>query len=96
MATNHPVDFAERAKRPRGAKGTDYPYALSATDLMRNFIYAALDLDESLFEKVSGEKGHLQRRLKIPTLPGKGTFVLGCIDGKMAWIGTEECDNGDN
>ena len=27
----------------------------------------------------------------IPELPGSGTHVLGCVEGALAWIETEEC-----
>ena len=92
MPLNLPVDFQERAKRPRGTKGDDYPYALSATDLMRNFVYAALDADPSLIEEINGQGGHKQRRLKIPAVPARGTHVLGAIDGNIQWIETEDCE----
>jgi hypothetical protein len=58
---------------------------------MKNFVYAALDVDESLIEKISGEGGYQQRRLKIPSAPSTGTFVLGCVGGTIQWIATEEC-----
>jgi hypothetical protein len=92
MASELPVDFQERASRPKGPSGDDYPYAISATELMRNFVYASLDVHRSLYEETTGQGGHKQRRLKIPALPGSGTFVLGSVDGQLKWLGTEECD----
>jgi hypothetical protein len=91
MAANPPVDFQERVKRPKGATGTDYPYAISARDLMQNFVYATLDADVSLVEETTGSGGHKQRKLKIPAIPASGTYVLGAVDGAMQWIETEEC-----
>jgi hypothetical protein len=92
MASELPVNFQERASRGAGSKGSDYPYAISAQDLMRNFVYANLDVHRSLYEETTGQGGHKQRRLKIPALPGSGTFVLGSVDGQLKWLGTEECD----
>jgi hypothetical protein len=86
-----PVDFEERVKRPKSNNGGDYPYAIKARDLMQNFVYAAIDVDETLIEDTTGQGGHRQRRLKIPSAPGTGTHVLGCVDGTIQWIATEEC-----
>jgi hypothetical protein len=65
MPSNPPVDFEERVKRPSGANNADYPYAIKAADLMRNFVFATLDMDEPLFQEQVGIGGHSQRRLKI-------------------------------
>jgi len=86
-----PVDFEERVKRPKSNNGGDYPYAIKARDLMQNFVYAAIDVDETLIEDTTGQGGHRQRRLKIPAVPSSGTHVLGCVDGTIQWIATEEC-----
>jgi hypothetical protein len=88
---NLPVDFQELAQRARGQTNADYPYSIKATDLMRNFVFAALDADETLIENVTGQGGHLKRVLKIPALPETGTYVLGSVDGVMTWIETEAC-----
>jgi hypothetical protein len=37
-------------------------------------------------------KGHVQRRLKIPSPPSGGTHVLGVVGGDIQWIETEACD----
>ena len=92
MPTTIPVDFEERVKRPPGGSNADYPYAIKARDLMEDFVYAALDVDDSLIEQKTGQGGHKQRRLKIPALPGGGTYVLGSIDGLLSWIETEACE----
>jgi hypothetical protein len=92
MPTRHPVNFEEKVRLPKGNNGGDYPYAIKAQDLMKNFVYAALDADETLVETVSGEKGYTQRRLRIPAVPGGGTFVLGSVGGSLTWIETEACD----
>lgn len=89
MPTQHTVDFQEKARLPKGNTNADYPYALKAEDLMKNFVYAALDLPENMIEEFSGEKGYRQRRLKSP---GPGTWVLGSVDGTIQWIETEACD----
>ena len=92
MPTTHPIDFEQKAKLPKGSTNADYPYAIKAADLMRNFVYAALDVDETLIETGTGEKGHKQRRLRIPAVPASGTYVLGAEGGTLTWLETEDCD----
>jgi hypothetical protein len=86
-----PVDFEAKARGAKDASGGGYPVQLSAADLMRNFVFAALDADESLIEETTGQGGHPARRLKIPAPPTSGTHVLGAIGGTLQWIATEEC-----
>jgi hypothetical protein len=88
---NLPVDFEAKVKAPKGASGGGYPVQLSAADLMRNFVYAALDADPSLINETTGQGGHKVRKLKIPAVPGTGTYVLGSVGGALQWIATEEC-----
>ena len=40
---NLPVDFEAKARGAKQASGGGYPVQLSAADLMRNFVHAALD-----------------------------------------------------
>ena len=75
---------------PPTAGGTGYPYRISATDLDKNFAYAALDAEDGWIEEVS-VGSHSGRKLKLPPLTGEGTFVLGCVGGNLEWIETEEC-----
>jgi hypothetical protein len=42
-----PVDFEKKAKEPPPADGRGYPYRISAKDLMTNFKFAALQVDEA-------------------------------------------------
>jgi hypothetical protein len=86
-----PVDFETKARDAKSASGGGYPVQLSAADLMRNFVYAAIDADPSLVEETTGQGGHKARKLKIPALPGGGTHVLGAVDGALQWLATEEC-----
>jgi hypothetical protein len=86
-----PIDFEAKIKAPRSASGGGYPVQISASDLMKNFVFAALDADPSLVETKTGAGGHTQRRLKIPAVPASGTHVLGAVDGTLQWIATEEC-----
>jgi hypothetical protein len=86
MPTNHPINFEEKAKGAKGSTNADYPYAIKAQDLMRDFVYAALDADESLIETISGERGYPQRRLKIPALPsGSDPKSLQAQGGQLSW-----------
>ena len=86
-----PVDFESKARSAKSASGGGYPVQLSAADLMKNFVYAALDADPSLIEPTTGQGGHTQRKLKIPAAPSSGTHVLGSVNGALTWIATEEC-----
>lgn len=88
---NLPVDFEAKVKAPPSASGGGYPVQLSAADLMRNFVHAALDADPSLIEQTTGQGGHQARKLKIPAAPSGGTHVLGAVNGALQWIATEEC-----
>jgi hypothetical protein len=86
-----PVNFEEKARGAKSASAGGYPVQISAADLMRNFVMAALDADESLIETTTGQGGHPARRLAIPAVPGGGTHVLGAVNGALTWISTEEC-----
>jgi len=88
---NFPVDFEAKARGAKPPNGAGYPVQLSAADLMRNFVHAALDADPSLIETTTGQGGHAGRKLKIPAVPGGGTHILGAVDGVLTWIATEEC-----
>jgi len=92
MPSDPPVDFQQLAQGARGQTNADYPYAIKATDLMRNFVFATLDIEEGVYEETTGLQGHRQRRLKIPTPPSGGTYVLGAQGGNFVWLETESCD----
>jgi hypothetical protein len=92
MPSNPPVDFQQLAQGARGQSGSDYPYAIKATDLMKDFVFATLDIAEGVYEETTGMQGHRQRRLKIPTPPAGGTWVLGSVGGTIQWIETEACE----
>jgi hypothetical protein len=92
MPSNPPVDFQALAQGARGQSGSDYPYAIKATDLMKDFVFATLDIAEGVYEETTGMQGHRQRRLNIPTPPASGTWVLGSVGGTMQWIETEACE----
>lgn len=91
MPSNPPVDFQALAQGATGTTNKDYPYAIRATDLMKDFVFATLDIEEGVYEETTGLQGHRQRRLKIPSPPSSGTYVLGAVDGSFQWIATEEC-----
>ena len=91
MPSNPPIDFQQLAQGPSGTTNQDYPYAIKATDLMKNFVFATLDIADGVYEETTGIQGHRQRRLAIPSPPGSGTAVLGCINGQIQWIDTESC-----
>jgi hypothetical protein len=71
---NLPIDFEEKVKRPAAVNGRSYPYQISARDLMQNFRYSALQVDDN---EVSG------LRLAATIEPGTGTrqvYLTGEID----------------
>jgi len=89
-----PVDFEAKVKAASQVSGGGYPIQISATDLMRNFAYATLLVDEKYVESTTGVNGHEARKLKmfsLPTMPDSGTHVLGAVDGTLQWLATEEC-----
>jgi hypothetical protein len=85
------ADFEALAKQGGNPASGGYPYTIKSSDLMKNFVFAALDTDDTLVETITGQGGHSQRKLKIPPLPSGGTWVLGSVDGTMQWIETEDC-----
>ena len=84
--TPPPVDFEAKARQGRQASGGGYPVQLSAADLMRNFVFAALDADPSLIEQTTGQGGHPARKLKIPAVPsGSDPQQLTANGGALSW-----------
>jgi hypothetical protein len=84
-----PVLFSEKARQPKAQGG--YPVQISAHDLDKNFVFAALDAEEGWIESTGGERGHSGRKLTLPRVPPSGTFVLGARDGVIVWLETEDC-----
>jgi hypothetical protein len=84
---NFPVDFEAKAREAKSASGGGYPVQLSAADLMRNFVMAALEVDPSLVEDTTGQGGHAARKLKIPAVPGGGAdpLQLTATGGALSW-----------
>jgi len=87
-----PVNFETLAQSGGNPAAGGYPYQIKGADLMRDFVFAALDADDSLIENTIGQFGYPQRKLKIPALPGSGTYVLGSTGGVLSWIETEACE----
>jgi hypothetical protein len=80
-----PVNFRNKVTLPKSANGTGYPYRISATDIDKNFAYAALDADESWIESTN-VGGHNGRKLKLPPLPsGEGVYILSVSNGTFGW-----------
>ncbi len=95
---NLPVSFKDKVTLPTSADGTGYPYRISASDLDRNFAYAALDAPDGWIEEASvGEHGG--RKLKLPEIPsGEGVFLLVANGGSLEWLQYQEkeisiCEN---
>jgi hypothetical protein len=92
MSKNPPISFSALAKQANSAKAGGYPYQLKGNDLDKNFVFATLQIDESLVTSTTGAGGHMARKLKIPAVPGGGVFVLGAEGGQLKWIATESCE----
>lgn len=63
---NLPVDFEMLARS--AANGGGYPVQISASDLMRNFVFAALDVEQNGFAQIindAGQNGYPKRKVKI-------------------------------
>ena len=84
---NLPVSFTQEIQ----GNSNNLPYQIKASDLDKDFVFAALDADNSLIEQTTGQGGHPARKLKIPAVPQSGTYVLGAISGSLEWLSTEEC-----
>jgi hypothetical protein len=81
-----PIDFEKLVREPKGKTASDYPYALKAEDLMKNFVFAGLDADETLIEETTGKGGHKARKLKIPEVPsGDDPVQLTAEGGSLSW-----------
>jgi hypothetical protein len=81
-----PIDFEKLVRQPKGETASDYPYALKAEDLMRNFVFAGLDADETLIEETTGKGGHKARKLAIPPVPsGDDPVQLTAEGGSLSW-----------
>lgn len=92
MSTNLPVDFETLAKVGGNSSLGGYPYQLSSKDLMKNFVFASLQVDAEYLESTTGMNGYEARKLKVfPPIPESGTYVLGAVKGALTWLSTEEC-----
>jgi hypothetical protein len=60
-----PVNFEALAQQGGNPAAGGYPYQIKGADLMRDFVYAALDADDALIEEAAGQGGYTQRKLKL-------------------------------
>lgn len=79
MPADPPVDFQALAQGATGTTNADYPYSIKATDLMKDFVFATLDMNDGLYEDITGLQGHRQRKLKIR--PGTRAGQIAYWDG---------------
>lgn len=71
--SNLPVDFQEKAKIPPAIGGAGYPYRISASDLMKDFVHASLEVDTEAHSsglklaetKTTGQGGHAGRKISL-------------------------------
>ena len=65
MPATPPVNFEELVRSATGTTSRDYPYAIKASDLMKDFVFATLDINDGVYEETTGSGGYRQRKLKI-------------------------------
>ena len=86
MSKNPPISFEALAKQANSAKAGGYPYQLKGKDLDQNFVFATLQIDESLVTSTTGSGGHAARKLKIPGLSGgSDDLALVANGGALSW-----------
>jgi hypothetical protein len=76
-----PANFEALAQEGGNPALGGYPYRIKGSDLMRNFVHAALDADEEIIESAPGQNGYTQRRLKIRAGTASGQL--------MQWNGSQ-------
>lgn len=83
---NLPVNFESKIKEASDVSGGGYPVQISAADLMKNFVYSALEVDSTLIETTTGDGGHEARKLAIPAVPtGADPVALTATSGELSW-----------
>ena len=91
MSDDPPINFDDLVKASKKSTAEGYPYQLSSKDLMRNFVFATLQVDPGYIEAAQGLGGYPARKLNFPPIPTAGTYVLGSVTGSITWVSTEEC-----
>jgi hypothetical protein len=90
---NLPVDFEQKVKLPPAVNGRSYPYQISARDLMDDFRYAALQVDQTEVSGLSLEETINSDGTRSVKLAGEATgggsdiehpFRVLIIDGR--WV----------
>jgi len=85
MSNDPPINFDDLVKASKKSTSEGYPYQLSSKDLMRNFVFATLQVDPDHIEAAQGLGGYPARKLKIfPPIPSEDS-VLVAIGGSVAW-----------
>lgn len=88
-----PINFEEKVKAAPAANGTGYPYRISATDLMKNFVFASVEVPlvgenglNGITETITiGMNGHPKRQISTTPLdPGTTVGDMLYWDGN-AW-----------
>jgi hypothetical protein len=90
---NLPINFEQQAQSAGNPANGGPPYQLSARDLMRNFVYSAIDIDDAYVENGPGFNGYTKRKITLPPPPqGEELYVLGWREGGFVWVETEACE----
>lgn len=86
MSDDPPINFDDLVKASKKSTAEGYPYQLSSKDLMRNFVFATLQVDPDHIEGAQGLGGYPARKLKIfPPIPSEQSVLI-AINGAPIWL----------
>jgi hypothetical protein len=85
MSDDPPINFDDLVKASKKSTSEGYPYQLSSKDLMRNFVFATLQVDPDYIEAAQGLGGYPARKLKFPPIPSEQSVLI-AIDGSPTWL----------
>lgn len=87
MSDDPPINFDDLVKASKKSTAEGYPYQLSSKDLMRNFVFATLQVDPDYIEAAQGLGGYPARKLKppLPPIPSEQSVLI-AIDGAPIWL----------
>lgn len=87
MSDDPPINFDDLVKASKKSTAEGYPYQLSSKDLMRNFVFATLQVDPDQIEAAQGLGGYPARKLKppLPPIPSEKSVLI-AMDGAPKWL----------
>ena len=85
MSDDPPINFDDLVKASKKSNAEGYPYQLSSKDLMRNFVFATLQVDPGYIEAAQGLGGYPARKLNFPPIPSEQSVLI-AINGALTWL----------